>query len=63
MGLIEVDKRSDNNLFDEIHEVMTNIDSVITANTKDFEMQNVDMKCQQTYAMSCISEFNNSNTR
>jgi ABC-type bacteriocin/lantibiotic exporter with double-glycine peptidase domain len=51
-----------NNLFDEIHEVMTNIDSVITANTKDFEMQNVDMKCQQTYAMSCISEFNNSNT-
>lgn len=55
-------EEASNNLFDEIHEVMTNIDSVITADTKDFEMKNVDAMGQKTYELSCISELNNSNT-
>lgn len=55
-------EEASNNLFDEIHEVMTNIDSVITANTKEFEMKNIATRGDQTYELSCISELNNSNT-
>ena len=55
-------EESSNNLFDEIHEIMTNIDSVITSDTKDFEMKNVDNKGGKTYELSCISELNNNNT-
>lgn len=55
-------EEASNKLFDEIHEVMTNIDSVITSDTKDFEMKNVNTMGEKTYELSCISELNNSNT-
>ena len=55
-------EEASNTLFDEIHEVITNIDSVITGNTKDYEIENVEKKKDNTYLLSCISESNNINT-
>ena len=54
-------EEASNNMFNEIHEVMTNIDSVITSNTKDVELDNVDKYGQKTHEMVWSSELNNSN--
>lgn len=55
-------EEASNDLYDEIHEIMANIDSVITSDTKDFEMKNVRTVSDKNYKLSCISENNNSNT-
>jgi ABC-type bacteriocin/lantibiotic exporter with double-glycine peptidase domain len=55
-------EESTNDLYDEIHEVMANIDTVITSNTKEFEMKNVKKFGTKTYELGCISDLNNTNT-
>lgn len=55
-------EEASNNLFDEIHEVMVNIDSVITSDTKDYEMKNVNNKVDISYDKAYINELNNNNT-
>jgi ABC-type multidrug transport system fused ATPase/permease subunit len=55
-------EESYNELYDEIHEIMINIDTVITSNTRENEMTNVGNVGTKTYELACISELNNSNT-
>jgi ABC-type multidrug transport system fused ATPase/permease subunit len=55
-------EEASNNLFDEIHEVMVNIDSVITSDTKEYEMKNVNDKVDISYDKAYINELNNNNT-
>lgn len=51
-----------NVLYDEIHEIMTNIDSVLTSNTHTEEIENLQKTKNKTYDLSCMSTLNNSNT-
>jgi ATP-binding cassette subfamily C protein len=53
---------STNNLYDEVHEIMGNIDTVLTSNTIDKELTNVETVKDKTYELSCINELNNNNT-
>ena len=53
---------SGNGLFDEIHEIMTNMDTVITSNTKDKELDNIAQIENETYKCGYIAEFNNGTT-
>lgn len=55
-------EESTNDLYDEIHEIMANIDTVITSNTKEYEMKNVKKIGSKTYELGCISDLNNTNT-
>lgn len=48
--------------YDEIHEIMTNIDSVITSNTQDDELRRINDVKNKTFDLACISNLNNSNT-
>lgn len=53
---------SSNVLFDEIHEIMTNIDSVITSNTKEEEMKRITNVKNKTYNLAMKSQVNNNNS-
>lgn len=53
---------SSNSLYDEIHEIMTNIDSVLTSNTQEKEIKHIDAVKNKTYELSSTSEINNHNT-
>ena len=55
-------EKSLNNLYDGIHETMTNIDSVITSSTKNKELCNIDNIKDDTYNLTYISELKNGNT-
>lgn len=55
-------EKSLNNLYDGIHETMTNIDTVITSSTKNKELCNIDIIKDDTYNLTYISEFKNGNT-
>jgi len=48
-----------NDLYDEIHEIMTNIDTVITSNTKDKEMKNIKVAKNITHDLFVNSEVSN----
>lgn len=51
-----------NDLFDSIHEVMLNMDSVITSNTQKKEMNNINVAKEELYKYSCKSNVNNNTT-
>jgi ABC-type multidrug transport system fused ATPase/permease subunit len=51
-----------NILYDEIHEIMTNIDTVVTSDTKTKEMVNITEVMKTTYDKTYTSEFNNITT-
>ncbi|VBB18987.1 ABC transporter [Yasminevirus sp. GU-2018] len=51
-----------NVLYDEIHEIMTNIDSVLTSNTQEQEIENLQATKNKTYDLACLSSLNNNNT-
>lgn len=53
---------SSNVLYDEIHEIMSNMDSIITSDTKDTEIKNVLTLKDKTYNLACRSQFSNSIT-
>jgi ABC-type multidrug transport system fused ATPase/permease subunit len=55
-------ENSANLIYDEIHEIMTNIDSVITSNTKEEELKQVNEAKEKTYDLACISNLNTNNT-
>lgn len=55
-------EKAHNELHDDIHEVMTNIDTVVTSDTKKKEMQNIDKMKKKTYELSYISEIKNGKT-
>jgi ABC-type multidrug transport system fused ATPase/permease subunit len=55
-------EESSNGLFDEIHEIMTNMDTVITSNTKDKELENITHIEDKTYEYGYVAEFNNGTT-
>lgn len=49
-------------LFDEIDNVLANIDTVITSNTQKYELNNIDKKRQNAYKMINMGKLNNTNT-
>lgn len=55
-------EKSSNELYDGIHETMTNIDTVITADTKKKELDNLDKIKDKTYDLTYVSEMKNGNT-
>jgi len=53
---------STNDLYDNVHETMTNIDTVITSDTKKKELDNINVMKNKTYKLTYISEIKNGNT-
>lgn len=53
---------SSNVLFDEIHEILSNVDTVITSNTKDTELKRVEKVKTNTYKLSMNSQVSNNNS-
>lgn len=51
-----------NKLYDNINEVMTNMDSIVTSNTKEYELKNIRNAKIDTYDMASTSCVNNNNT-
>lgn len=51
-----------NVMYDEIHEIMTNIDSILTSNTHDLEIKNLETVKNQTYNLTRTGNIHNSNT-
>jgi len=51
-----------NKLYDNINEVMTNMDSIVTSNTKEYELKNIRSAKIDTYDMASTSCINNNNT-
>lgn len=55
-------EHSVNKLYDNIHEVMVNMDSIVTSNTKKYELKNVNNAKIDTYILASDSGINNNNT-
>lgn len=55
-------EKSVNVVYDDIHELMTNIDSVLTSNTQKLELENLSKTKKNTYNLQCQSSLNNNNT-
>jgi len=55
-------EKSTNDLYDDVHEIMTNIDTVVTSDTKKKELENIDIMKNKTYDLAYISEITNGNT-
>jgi ABC-type multidrug transport system fused ATPase/permease subunit len=51
-----------NSFYEEIHEVLGNIDTVLTSDTKDKEMDNIDEVTKKTYKTKCAADLKGSNT-
>jgi len=52
-------EESVNDLYDEIHEIMTNLDTVVTSNTKEKEMKNIKLARNTTHSLFVHGEVTN----
>lgn len=52
-------EESVNDLYDEIHEIMTNLDTVVTSNTKEKEMKNIKLARNTTHNLFVHGEVTN----
>lgn len=55
-------ENSTNAIYDEIHEIITNMDTVITSNTQEEEMKKVKAAKDKTYELACISTVHTNST-
>jgi ABC-type multidrug transport system fused ATPase/permease subunit len=55
-------ENSTNVIYDEIHEIISNIDSVITSNTQEESMEYVKNANDKTYELASINNLHNNNT-
>lgn len=62
IGYANTTEYSINELYDTIHEIMTNMDSILTSNTKEYEIKNVNNAKMKTYKLASGSGLNNNNT-
>lgn len=51
-----------NDLYDELHEILTNVDTVITSNTQNKELDNMNLAKGKTIKCNYITEIGNVNT-
>ena len=52
-------EESENGLYDELHEIMSNMDTIITSLTKENELDNIKKKENETYHLSKNADLNN----
>jgi ABC-type multidrug transport system fused ATPase/permease subunit len=52
-------EESENGLYDELHEIMSNMDTIITSLTKEKELDNIKKKENETYHLSKNADLNN----
>jgi len=52
-------EEAENVLYDELHEIVSNMDTVITTLTKEKELNNIKKREDETYILSKISDLNN----
>jgi ABC-type multidrug transport system fused ATPase/permease subunit len=55
-------EKSMNGLFDEVYEILTNIDTIITANTEEVEKKSLENIKKDVYMLSKTSRINTTNT-
>ena len=55
-------EKASNELYDNIHEIMTNIDTVVTSDTKKKELDNAEVLKDKTFDLAYKSDIKNGNT-
>lgn len=53
---------SANYVYEEIHEILTNMDTIITSDTHDKEMKNIEKAKDETFELACISNLSTNTT-